>query len=241
VVSTYLGAHALPPERVRDREGYLALVAQEMVPRVAQLGLADFADAYLDEGAFGADEVRRVLSAARAAGLGVKVHADQLGSGGGAELAAELGAVSADHLERISEAGVAALARAGTVAVTLPVAALWLGGPAAPARRLLEAGVPVAVATDFNPGTAPTYHLPLAMTLACVAQRMTPAEALKGATLCAARALGLEERVGSLEPGKAADFAVVDAESPAQWLYHFRPNACVLTVASGAVAWRAGP
>jgi imidazolonepropionase len=122
--------------------------------------------------------------------------------------------------------------------VSLPIAALWLGGPPAPARRLVAAGVPVAVATDFNPGTAPSYHLPLAMTLACVTQRMTPDEVLKGATLYAARALGLDARIGSLEPGKSADFAVVDADGPSQWLYHFRPNACVLTVASGHVAHR---
>jgi imidazolonepropionase len=123
--------------------------------------------------------------------------------------------------------------------VTLPIAALHLRSPFAPARRLLDAGVPVAVATDFNPGTAPSYHLPLAMMLACTAQRMTPGEALRGATLVAARALGLERTAGSIEPGKSADLAVLDAESPAHWLYHFRPNDCVLTVARGRIAWRA--
>jgi imidazolonepropionase len=239
VVSTYLGAHALPAE-YRDRRGdYLALVAEEMVPRVALERLADGVDAYVDEGAFTIAEGRRVLAAARASGLPVRLHADQLACTGGAELAAEMGALSADHLESVSDRGIAALAASGAVAVTLPIAALYLGVPPAPARKLIEAGVPVAVATDFNPGTSPSYHLPLALTLACTLQRMTPAEALKGATLHAARALGLAGAVGSLEPGKAADLAVIDAESPEEWLYHFRANACRLTVAAGRVAWRA--
>ena len=168
-----------------------------------------------------------------------KLHADQLSPGGGAELAAEVGAASADHLERISEEGIGKLAAAGVVAVSLPFASLYLGVTPLPARKLLEAGVPVAVATDFNPGSAPSYHLPVAMTLACLLQRMTPAEVLKGATIVAARAIGLEGEVGSLEEGKAADFAVMDAESVEQWLYHLRANACVRTVARGAELWPA--
>lgn len=238
VVSTYLGAHALPPEYAESRADYLALVAGEMIPRVAGERLADGVDAYVDEGAFTVEEGRAVLSAARACGLPVRLHADQLACKGGAELAAEMGALSADHLEKVSDGGIAALAAAGTVAVTLPIAALYLGVPPAPARRLVEAGVPVAVATDFNPGTSPSYHLPLALTLACTLQKMTPAEALKGATLFAARALGLAGDVGSLEPGKVADLAVIDAASPEEWIYHFRANACRLTVAGGRAVWR---
>ena len=149
------------------------------------------------------------------------------------ELAAEVGAVSADHLECASDAGIAAMARAGVVAVSLPLASLYLGQAPVPARRWIEAGAAVAVATDFNPGSAPSYHLPFALTLACTLQRMTPAEALKGATVIAARAVGLEARVGSLEPGKAADFAVIDAPDVNQWLYHLRPNACRATVVAG--------
>jgi len=239
VVSTYLGAHALPPEYRGRRQDYLALVAEEMIPRVARERLADGVDAYVDEGAFTVEEGRRVLSAARASGLAVRLHADQLACTGGAELAAEMGALSADHLESVSDRGIAALAAGGAVAVTLPIAVLYLGVRPAPARRLVESGVPVAVATDFNPGTSPSYHLPLALTLACTLQRMTPAEALKGATLHAARALGLAGAVGSLEPGKVADLAVIDAASPEEWLYHFRANACRLTVAGGRVVWRA--
>ncbi|MEE8174988.1 MAG: amidohydrolase family protein, partial [Gemmatimonadota bacterium] len=125
---------------------------------------------------------------------------------------------------------------AGVVAVSLPIATLYLNQRPMPARRLIDAGVPVAVATDFNPGSAPSYHLPFAMTLACNLQRMTAAEVLKGSTLYAARAVGMEDRVGSLEPGKAADFAVIDSPSVDHWMYHFQPNACVLTVVGGSAA-----
>lgn len=239
VVPTFLGAHVVPPEHRGEREAYLRLLVEEMLPSVAAEGLARFCDAFVEEGAFSLAEARRVLAAARDLGLAPKLHADQLDDGGGAELAAELDAVSADHLEHVSDEGIRALAAAGTVAVSLPLAALYLGQEPLPARRLIQAGVPVAVATDFNPGTAPSFHLPLAMTLACARQRMTPAEVLKGTTLYAARATGLEDRAGSLEPGKSADFAVVDAPDPEHWLYHFRPNACRLTVARGTVVWEA--
>jgi imidazolonepropionase len=238
IVSTFLGAHVVPPEYQGRRAEYVALLVEEILPRVVRDRLADACDVYVDDGAFGVEEARTILLAARARGLAPRLHADQLTGCGGAELAAELGARSADHLEYASEAGIARMAAAGVVAVNLPIAALYLGDPPMPARRFLAAGVQVAVATDFNPGSAPSYHLPLAMVLACTLTRMTPAEALQGATRVAARALGLEGAVGSLEPGKAADFAVIDAESPAQWLYHFRPNDCVLTVAGGRAIWR---
>ena len=166
-------------------------------------------------------------------GLDAKLHVDQLTDGGGAALAAELKAASADHLECVSADGVTRLARSGTVAVTLPVAALYVGRPAAPARRLIAAGVPVAVATDFNPGTAPTFHLPLAMLLAATLQRMTPAEVLKGVTMYAARAIGEASAIGSLEPGKRADFAVIDAPDVTHWIYHFTPNSCVSAYVGG--------
>lgn len=240
IVATLLAAHVVPQEYRDDREGYVRLVAEELVPEVGRERLAACCDVFVERSAFTIDEARRILLAGRAAGLAPKLHADQLSPGGGAELAAEVGAVSADHLEQVSAAGIAAMARAGVVAVSLPIATLYLGQAPMPARRLIEAGVPVAVATDFNPGSAPSYHLPLALTLACTLQRMTPAEALKGATSIAARAIGLGDRVGSLEPGKAADFAVIDAPDVATWLYHFRPNANRLTVLGGRVRWRAG-
>ena len=233
LVPTFLGAHMVPPEFRNDREGYLGLLTERLIPRVGVDKLANFCDVFVEESAFSVKEARRILRAGQHAGLGSKLHVDQLTDGGGAELAAEVGAVSADHLECTSERGIAALREAGVVAVSLPLAALYLRQEPMPARRLIDSGVAVAVATDFNPGTAPSYHLPLALTLACTLQRMTPAEALKGATVYAARAVGLEAEIGSLEPGKRADLAVIDAPDVDHWLYHFRPNACVMTLIGG--------
>jgi imidazolonepropionase len=238
LVATLLGAHAVPPEFDGRSDAYADLVAEAMVPAAAARGLAAFCDVFVEEGAFTVAQARRVLRAGLAHGLRPRLHADQLSAGGGAELAAEVGAASADHLEHVGPRGIAALAAAGVVAVSLPLASLYLGQPPLPARRLIEAGVPVAVATDFNPGSAPSCHLPLALTLACTLQRMTPAEALKGATVFAARAAGLEAEAGSLAPGRPADFAVLEAESVEQWLYHFRANACLRTVVAGREAWR---
>lgn len=233
IVPTLLAAHVVPPEYRDRRDAYVRLVVEEIIPAVARRGLARYCDVFVEEGAFPVAEARQIFSAGRAHGLIPKLHADQLSGCGGAELAAEVGAASADHLERISEAGIRRLAEAGVVAVSLPFASLYLNVAPLPARRLIEAAVPVAVATDFNPGSAPSYHLPMALTLACTLQRMTPAEVLKGATTIAARAIGCQDQVGSLEPGKRADFAVIDAECVEQWLYHLRANACVRTVAAG--------
>lgn len=237
VVPTFLGAHAVPPERADDRESLVEEIAGEWIPAVASEGLARFCDVFLEEGAFGPGEARRVLEAGSAHGLRPKLHADQLSDGGGAALAAEVGAASADHLEHVSEAGIEAMARAGTVAGLLPLASLYLDQPPAPARRLVEAGVPVAVSTDFNPGTAPSHHLPSAMTLSCLREGLAPAEALKGATLYAARSIGIEEEAGSLEPGKAADFTVIDAPDVETWLHRLGVDACVATVVGGRPAW----
>lgn len=239
IVATVLAAHVVPAEFRERRAEYVRLVIEEIVPRAAAEGLARFCDVFVEETAFTVEEARAILTAGLSHGLRPKLHADQLSQSGGAELAADVGAVSADHLERVSDLGIRRLHEAGVVAVSLPLASLYLGVAPMPARRLIEAGVPVAVATDFNPGTAPSYHLPLALTLACTLQRMTPGEALKGATIVAARALGLEAELGSLEPGKSADFAVLDAPSVEHWLYHFRPNACRRTVAGGREVWRA--
>lgn len=162
-----------------------------------------------------------------------------MSNGGGARLAAELGAVSADHLEYIDQEGIDALARGNVVAVALPFATLYTKGPSLPARALVEAGVRVAVATDFNPGTAPSYHLPTALLLSCTLYGLTPHEALKGATCYAAAALQRED-LGSLSVGTAADFAVIDAESVNQWIYHLRPNGCVATIKNGKVVYQLG-
>jgi imidazolonepropionase len=239
VIPTFLGAHVVPPEYRDRRSDYIRLLTDTLIPAVAREGLADFCDVFVEASAFSIEEAREILSAAKQSGMGLKLHADQLTSGGGAELAAEMNAASADHLECVSVPGIQALADAGVVAVSLPLASLYLNHPAVPARALIDAGAAVAVATDFNPGSAPSYHLPLAMMLACTLQRMTPGEALKGATLYAARAIGRDTVTGSLEVGKRADFAVIDAIDVAHWLYHFRANACVMTVSRGTIRWSA--
>lgn len=239
IVPTFLGAHTVPEEFRANRQSYLALLIDRLIPQIGAEGLAEFCDVFVESGAFTVDEARIILGAARKAGLGAKLHADQLSAGGGAELAAEVGAISADHLECTTPAGIKAMAGAETVAVNLPLAALYLRQSGMPARGFIDAGVPVAVATDFNPGSAPSFHLPLAMCLACLNQRMTPAEALKGATIYAARAAGREAVAGSLEVGKRADFAMIDAPDVEHWMYHLRANACRLTVANGRVRWDA--
>ncbi len=222
IISTFLGAHTVPPEYKENRRGYLDLVIGEMIPRVAEEGLADFCDVFAEESAFTIDEAKEVLEAGKQAGLRPKIHADQLTAGGGAELAANVGAVSADHLEQISPEGIRAMAEDGVVAVTLPIASLYTQQPFLNARPLIDAGIRVAVATDFNPGSAPSFDLPLAMMLACNQSRLTPAEALKGATIYAAQAIGLEQKIGSLEPGKSADFLLLNAENVNEWMYHYK-------------------
>lgn len=238
IVATVLGAHTVPPEFADDRAGYLRLLTDDLLPQVAAHGLAVFCDAFVEDTAFRPDEARTLFLAARGLGLVPKLHADQLSDTGGAALAAEAGAASADHLEYISDEGIRAMAAAGTVAVSLPLATLVLGVEPLPARRLIEAGVPVAVATDFNPGSAPVPDLPLAMWTACVRQRMTPAEVLRGATTVAARALRLDD-VGSLLPGFPADLAVVDAPTLDAWLYHGPATPITETRIRGRVVWAA--
>ena len=233
LVSTFLGAHMVPDEYKQRRGEYVRLLCDELIPIVSEQGLAQFCDVFVEQGAFSLAEAREILETAAEAGLGLKVHADQLSAGGGAQLAADLGAVSAEHLEYADQQGIEALANAGTVAVSLPLASLYLREAYMPAREMLQTGVRVAIATDFNPGSAPSYHLPLAMTLACLNQQMTPQEALMGATTIAARAIAAEQRIGSLLPGYEADIAVIDTPSLNQWLYHFRANACCAVVKSG--------
>lgn len=225
IVATCLGAHIIPPEYKQDRTGYVRLLGDELLPRVAAERLASFCDVFVEEGAYTRDEALLILERGKQLGMRPKLHVDQLSDGGGGVLAAAVGAISADHLEYTNAAGMAAMAQAGVIAVALPLASLYLNKPPLDARKFLAAGVPVAVATDFNPGSAPSYHLPLAMTLACTMNRLTPAEALRGATIVAAQAIGLQNEVGSLEPGKRADFVLLDAPSVDQWLYHFVPNA----------------
>ena len=238
VRTTLLAAHAVPPEFAGRADDYVAFICESLLPAVAGEGLADAVDAFCERIAFTPAQTRRVFEAARAHGLRVKLHADQLSDGGGAALAAEFGALSADHLEHASEAGLAAMARAGTVAVMLPVAYYFLRDTHRPPMEAIRRhGVRMAVASDCNPGTAPCASLLTAMNMACTQFGMTPEEALAGATVHAASALGLDDR-GVLEPGRRADFVLWDAESPAQlaWMVAGQRPLQVKTAPAGAVS-----
>ena len=225
VTTTFLGAHALPPEAGGDKDGYIARVCDEMLPAVARDGLADAVDAFCEGIAFSPAQTARVFESAKAAGLPVKLHADQLSNLGGARLAAEWGALSADHLEYTDEAGAAALVRAGTVAVLLPGAYYTLRETQAPpVEALRHHGARIALATDCNPGTSPLTSLLIAMNMGATLFRLTVAECLAGVTREAARALGRLDEVGTLEPGKWCDLAIWDVERPAELVYRLGFN-----------------
>lgn len=225
VTTTFLGAHALPPEAADDRAGYLDRLIVEVLPQLHRDGLVDAVDGFLETIAFSADEIARVLAAARKLGLPVKLHADQLTNSGGAALAARFGALSADHLEHTDEAGVRAMADAGTVAVMLPGAFYFIRETKLPPIELFRAhGVPMAVATDSNPGTSPLTSLLLAMNMAATLYRMTVAECLMAVTRHAAAALGRLGETGTLEPGKWCDLAIWDIERPAELVYRMGFN-----------------
>ena len=220
VRTSHLGLHAVPPEWKADRGGYVDLAVDEILPAAHAEGLVDAVDAYCEPIAFSTEEVGRLFDRARALGLPVKLHADQLSDGGGAALAGRYGALSADHVEHTSEAGVRAMAEAEVVAVLLPGAYLMLRETTPPPIDLFRRhGVALAVATDCNPGTSPVASMTAAITLACVQFRLTPEEALAGATRQAAKALGLGDEIGTLEAGKAADLAAWDIERPAELAY----------------------
>ncbi len=210
LVATVLAAHAVPPEFAGDPDGYIDTVIRDILPAVVDEDLAEFCDAFCDVGAFTIEQGRAVLEAGSELGLVPKLHADEFADTGGARLAAEVGAISADHLLHASDTGLAAMAAAGTMAVLLPGTAYFLGLPFAQARRMVELGVPVALASDYNPGSSPMWSMPAVISLACVGMRLVPAEAIAAATINAAWAIGMAEEVGSLEPGKAADLVVLD-------------------------------
>jgi imidazolonepropionase len=238
LVPTFLGAHTVPAEFKDNRNEYLRLICEKLLPEIKARNLSDFCDVFMEDGAFSKDETKIILQTASRLGFKLKLHADQITSGGGAELAASFKAASADHLECVSEAGISALAEAGTVAVLLPLASLYLRKEALDARRLLLHNVKIAVASDFNPGSAPSFHLPLALTISCIINRLTPEQALKGATIYAAKALNLEQVCGSIEIGKAADICLIDSVDVRHWLYHFSENRCGLTVSQGKIIYQ---
>ena len=240
VRTTFLGAHALPPEFDGRADAYIDEICERMLPEVARAGLADAVDAFCERIGFSAAQTERVFEAARRLGLPVKLHAEQLSNQGGARLAARYGALSADHVEYIDEDDAVAMARAGTVAVLLPGAFYFLREMRMPPIELLRRhGVAMAVATDCNPGTSPMTSLLLALNMACTLFRLTPQEALAGATREAARALGLAHEGGTLEAGKVADFVLWDVDRPAELAYGIGMNPVHAVVKGGVARTRA--
>jgi imidazolonepropionase len=235
IVSTFMGAHVVPTKYKDKSDDYVKVVIEKMIPKVAKRGLAEFCDVFAEKGVFDLDQARRILQAGKEHGLTPKVHADEMTTLGGAELAAEVGAISADHLLKVSRQGIKSLAEKQVVAVLLPATALVLMEKKyAPARALIQAGVPVALATDYNPNCM-TESMQLVLTLACLKMRMTPAEAISAATINAAHAINRSHLMGSLEPNKQADILIMDVPNHVQIPYHFGVNLVDKVIKAGKV------
>ena len=230
VVATFMGAHAIPEEHLHCPEAYVELLIQEMLPAVKAQGIARFCDVFCEKGVFTLEQSSRILTAAKDLGLGCKIHADEVNDTGGASLAARLGALSAEHLLAASQEGLQAMAQAKVVAVLLPGTALSLRKPYAMGRGMIQLGVPVALATDCNPGSCYSESMPLVFALAVLGMGLSAEEALVGATLNAAHAIGLATKVGSLEVGKQADFLILDGGSPAVLAYRLGAPSCIREV-----------
>jgi len=241
IVSTFLGAHVVP-EEFRGKSGgtrqYLQLLTEELIPEVAENGLAEFCDVFCERGAFSVADSRQVLAAGRARGLVARVHAEQLSHTGATRMGMEMNAASCDHLEYLQAADIRALGKSRTVATLLPGCDFHLGlDRYAPARELIDAGAIVALATDFNPGTSPTLNMAMILSLACSLLRMTPAEAIAAATINAAYSLGREKRIGSIEVGKQADLAVFEVADYREIPYYFGVNTCWMTMKRGEIVY----
>ncbi|MBE6989535.1 MAG: imidazolonepropionase [Ruminococcaceae bacterium] len=237
VAATFLGAHALPAEYKNDREGYLRLLCEEMIPAVAREGLAQFCDVFCEKGVFSKEESRRVLETGKRCGLIPKIHADEIESIGGSQLAGEVGAISAEHLIVCPQEGIAAMAKAGTVACCLPATSFYLGAAYAPARAMVDAGVPVAMASDFNPGSCPSLNLQLVMNLGCLKYRLTPEEVLTAVTLNGAAAIDMAGQIGSVEVGKQGDLVIWDAPDLNYICYRMGSNLAAAVIKRGAVVY----
>ncbi|GEL05369.1 imidazolonepropionase [Rummeliibacillus stabekisii] len=224
LVPTFMGAHAVPAEYKGKEEEYVNLIIEMMLPKVAEEKLAVFNDVFCEVDVFTPEQSKRILEAGKELGLTPKIHADEIKPYGGAELAAEVGAISAEHLLKASDEGIEKMAEAGVIACLLPATALYLREEAARGRVMVDRGVPVAISTDCNPGSSPTTSMPLVMNLACISMRMTPAESLCAATYNAACAIGMEDKVGSIEVGKQADIVLWDVENYQKLQYLFGVN-----------------
>lgn len=240
VISTFMGAHAVPRDYKGREDEFVDVVVQEMLPKVAELELAEFNDVFCEKGVFTPEQSRRILEAGKALGLTPKIHADEIEPYQGAELAAEVGAISAEHLLVASDEGIRKMAEAGTIAVLLPGTAFFLRAPYARGRLMIDEGVPVAISTDFNPGSSPTMSLPFIMNLACMHMGMTLEEVLTATTINAAYALNRGEQVGSLEAHKKADVLILDVENYKQLQYFYGMNHTHTVIKNGQVVVQNG-
>ncbi|MFD6438753.1 imidazolonepropionase [Peribacillus sp. NPDC060186] len=240
LVSTFMGAHAIPVDYKENPDEFVRLVIEEMIPKVAEENLAEFCDVFCEEGVFTIEQSERILEAGKNFGLKPKIHADEIVQFGGAELAAKVGAVSADHLLQASTEGIKQMAESGVIAVLLPGTAFFLMEKPADARKMIEAGVPVALSTDRNPGSSPTESLPFVMNLACLTMKMTPAEVLTACTINAAHAIGRADQIGSIEVGKKADLVLFDAPNYQTLQYNYAVNLVDTVLKSGKVIVEGG-
>ena len=241
IVSTYLGAHAVPEEYKENREAYIKMMIDEIIPRVKKENLAEFVDCFCEEGVFTIEESRRILQSAKEIGFKVKIHADEVVSTGGAELAGELKAFSAEHLVAASEKGMRAMAENNVIAVLLPTTSFYLMlEKFANARRMVELGVPIALATDCNPGTSPTESLQIVMTYACFGLKLLPEEIINAVTINAACAIGRQKEIGSIEVNKKADITIFNAKNLNYLIYHFGVNAVDVVIKNGNIVVKGG-
>jgi imidazolonepropionase len=235
VVPTFLGAHAFPPEFAEDRNGYVELITNKMLPYIGGRQLAVFCDVFCDEGYFDLHQTEQILLEAKRFGLIPKVHADQLCAIGGTELGIQLNAVSVDHLEHLTAKGLEALKQSSTIATVLPGASFFLNHPYAPARSIIDTNIPLAIATDFNPGSSMSFSMPMMMTIACTQMKMTPDEAIVACTLNGAAAIGLSHETGSIEVGKQADIVLYDVPNYNYIPYHYGVNLAWKIIKNGTV------